>query len=105
MAWGGEKWAAYQAAFKKLTMTVDGVERQATPSPEWLITTRIDTSAVWRTVWDAVAVMRRRCRSTKSWGSFRRKPDGAVGIAEFYRVFSAVNGGREVERDLFEGLG
>src|SRR6476646_2011804 len=46
MAWGGAKWAAYQAAFKKLTIRVDGVERQATPSPEWLITTRIDTSAV-----------------------------------------------------------
>jgi hypothetical protein len=26
------------------------------------------------------------------------------GSQEFYRVFSAVNGGREVERDLFEGL-
>jgi hypothetical protein len=26
------------------------------------------------------------------------------GSQEFYRVFSAVNGGREVERNLFEGL-
>ena len=27
--WSAPEWAAYQAAFKKLTMTVDGVERQA----------------------------------------------------------------------------
>ena len=32
-------WAAYQAALKKLTSTVDGVERQATPWPDWAITT------------------------------------------------------------------
>jgi hypothetical protein len=26
------------------------------------------------------------------------------GSQEFYRVFSAVNGGRQIESDLFEGL-
>ena len=45
IAWSAPTWAAYQAALKKLTSTVDGVERQVIPSPDWGITTRIDTSA------------------------------------------------------------
>ena len=55
IAWPESTWAAYQAAFKKLTSTVDGVERQATPWPDWAITTVIDTRDVWPTVWRAVS--------------------------------------------------
>lgn len=33
MAWPSEKWAAYQAALKRLTATVGGEARQATPWP------------------------------------------------------------------------
>ena len=52
---GSKAWAAYQAAFKKLVFTVDGVERQATPWPDWALTTVVDTEA-WRpTVWRAVS--------------------------------------------------
>ena len=45
--WHGEKTngTAYQAAFRKLTSMVDGVERQAHPWPDWAVTTEIDTSA------------------------------------------------------------
>jgi LmbE family N-acetylglucosaminyl deacetylase len=105
MAWGGGKWTAYQTAFKKLTITVDGVERQATPSPEWLITTRIDTSTVWRTVWDAVCRHDTQMSIYEKLGELSMEEQMALwGSQEFYRVFSAVNGGRELERDLFEGL-
>ena len=72
IAWSAQTWAAYQAALKKLTSTVDGVERQVVPAPDWEITTRIDTSAVWPTVLARRAVPpdaderlqepRRRCR-------------------------------------------
>ncbi len=31
LAWTSRKWSAYQAALKKLTSKVDGIERQATP--------------------------------------------------------------------------
>ena len=43
IAWPESTWAAYQAAFRKLFSTVDGVERQAMPWPDWAITTVIDT--------------------------------------------------------------
>jgi len=54
MAWSGAKWAAYQAAFKRLVSNVDGVERQAAPWPDWAITTVVDTADYWPAVWQAV---------------------------------------------------
>src|SRR5437763_932599 len=54
MAWRNDKWDAYQAAFHKLTSMVDGVARQATPWPDWAVTTVIDTSAYRPVVWNAV---------------------------------------------------
>jgi LmbE family N-acetylglucosaminyl deacetylase len=103
--WAEPQWAAYQAAFKKLTMTVDGVERQATPWPDWAITTRIDTRKWWPQVWEAIS-----CHATQVSGYQGLKdlpPDlheGLWGFQTFYRVFSTVNGGSEREEDLFEGL-
>jgi LmbE family N-acetylglucosaminyl deacetylase len=105
IAWSERTWSAYQAALKKLTSKVDGIERQATPSPEWAVTTKIDTSAVWPSVWRAV-----QCHRTQM--SVYRNLEGLPadhhrslwGVQEFYRVFSLVNGGRARESDLFEGL-
>ena len=37
-------------AFRKLTSMVDGVQRQATPWPDWAVTTEIDTSVSWAMV-------------------------------------------------------
>ena len=105
MAWGSEKWAAYQAALRKLTIMVDGVERQATPWPEWALTTLIDTKEVWRTVWDAVCQHETQMSIYEKLGELSSEQQMALwGSQEFYRGFSTVNGGREVERDLFEGL-
>ncbi len=55
MAWSKDKWAAYLAAFRDLKIKVDGTERRATPWPDWAITTVIDTSSYWETVWQAVS--------------------------------------------------
>ena len=105
LAWRSGKWEAYQRAFRKLTSTVDGVERQATPWPDWAVTTEIDTSAFWPTVWKAV------CRHQTQMSIYERLQDLTAeqqialwGSQEFYRVFSSVNGGRKLETDLFEGL-
>jgi LmbE family N-acetylglucosaminyl deacetylase len=105
MAWDEKDWAAYQAAFKELTSNVDGVKRQATPWPDWAITTAIDTSAHWHTVWEAV-----QCHKTqiaifsKLHGLSEDQHKDLWGRQTFYRVFSTVNGGRKKESDLFEGL-
>ena len=55
LEWSQQKWAAYQAALKNLSSKVDGVERRVSPWPDWALTTIIDTSQVWPTVWRAVS--------------------------------------------------
>jgi LmbE family N-acetylglucosaminyl deacetylase len=105
IAWSGATWAAYQAALKKLTTTVDGVERQVVPTPEWEVTTRIDTSSVWPTVWRAVQCHRTQMSIFKNLGTLPAEHHRSLwGVNEYYRAFSLVNGGRRRESDLFEGL-
>jgi len=105
MAWSSAKWAAYQAAFKKLVSRVDGEERQAAPWPDWAITTTIDTAEHWPAVWRAV-----RCHESQMaiYGPLGELSEahhrGLWGVQEFYRVLSLVNGGRQKETDLLEGL-
>jgi LmbE family N-acetylglucosaminyl deacetylase len=105
IAWSPKKWAAYEAALRKLVFKVDGEERQAVPWPDWAITSVIDTSRVWPAVWRAV-----RCHKTQMtiYSKLEELPEehqrSLFGTQEFYRAFSGVNGGRAQESDLFEGL-
>ena len=105
IAWPASTWAAYQAVFKKLTSTVDGIERQAVPWPEWAITTEVDTRSFSSTVWKAIS-----CHDSQVAAYERLKDlppelrDALFGAQSFYRVFSTVNGGRARETDLFEGI-
>jgi LmbE family N-acetylglucosaminyl deacetylase len=105
LAWRTNKWDAYQAAFRKLTSVVDGVERQATPWPDWAVTTVIDTRDYWPTVWKAVCCHRSQISIYEQLEQLSDEQQKALwGSQEFYRVYSSVNGGRETEADLFEGL-
>jgi len=105
LAWRKNKWDAYQAAFRKLTSIVDGVERQATPWPDWAVTTEIDTTSWWPTVWKAVCCHQTQMSIYQGLEDLKEMQQGALwGSQEFYRVYSSVNGGRKLETDLFEGL-
>ena len=105
IAWSAKTWDAYEAAFKKLTSTVDGVQRQVIPAPDWGVTARIDTSAVWPAVWRAVQCHRTQMSVYKNLAALAPEHHRALwGVQEFYRAFSLVNGGRARETDLFEGL-
>jgi len=105
LAWPESTWKAYQSAFRKLVSTVDGIERQAVPWPDWAITTVIDTRSLWSTVWRAI-----RCHESQVTAYERLKelsPDdheALWGRQSFYRVFSTVTGGRARETDLLEGI-
>lgn len=105
LAWRNNKWEAYQAAFRKLTSTVDGVERQAAPWPDWAVTTEIDTSASWPVVWKAVCCHQTQMSVYEGLQDLTEEQQTALwGSQEFYRAYSSVNGGRNLETDLFEGL-
>jgi hypothetical protein len=105
--WHGEKASGTpnQAAFRKLTSIVDGVERQANPWPDWAVTTEIDTSAFWPIVWKAVCCHRTQMSIYERLEHLTEQQQRALwGSQEFYRVYSSVNCGRRKENDLFEGL-
>lgn len=105
VAWPESTWAAYQSAVGRLRSTVDGVERQATPWPEWAITTVIDTSEVWSTVWRAVSCHESQVAAYERLHDLSPEHHRALwGRQSFYRAFSIVNGGRARETDLFEGV-
>jgi LmbE family N-acetylglucosaminyl deacetylase len=105
VAWSKPKWDAYQAALKKLVVTVDGVERQASPWPQWAVTSVLNTADVWDTVWRAVGCHQTQMAIYGKLEHLSAEHHRALwGTQEFYRVFSSVNGGRAIETDLFEGL-
>jgi LmbE family N-acetylglucosaminyl deacetylase len=97
--------AAYQDAFGELVMTIDGTKRHATAWPDWAITTRIDTREYWRVVWDAIA---KHCSQLPGYRSLLDLPEEVHqelwGLQTLYRAMSMVNGGREIEDDLFAGI-
>ena len=105
LAWRNDKWETYQAAFRKLTSMVDGVARQANPWPDWAVTTEVDTSSYWPVVWKAVCCHQTQMSMYERLEQLSEAQQRALwGSQEFYRVHSAVNGGRKLENDLFEGL-
>jgi LmbE family N-acetylglucosaminyl deacetylase len=105
IAWPEAPWKAYQAAFRKLVSNVDGVERQAVPWPDWAITTVVDTRSFWPTVWRAISCHQSQVTAYEKLQHLSPEDhEGLWGRQFFYRVFSLVNGGREQETDLLEGL-
>lgn len=103
--WKHEELAAYQSVFGDLVMPVDGVDRRIVAWEDWAITTWIDTEKYWNTVWRAIS-----CHSSQlpGYSKLENLPEehhrGLWGSQGFYRAYSIVNGGREIEHDLFEGL-
>ena len=105
LAWPASTWAAYETAVQRLVSTVDGVERHATPWPDWAITTVIDTRRVWSTVWRAVSRHESQVAAYERLNGLPPEHHEALwGTQSFYRVFSTVNGGRTREVDLLEGI-
>jgi LmbE family N-acetylglucosaminyl deacetylase len=103
--WSQRKWETYQTALRGLISKVDGIERKASPWPDWVLTTVIDTSQFWPTVWKAVSCHKTQMSIYKNLGHLSDENHNAIwGTQEFYRAFSLVNGGRARESDLFEGL-
>lgn len=85
---------------------IDGQLRGEIAWKEWMVTTRIDMADHCKTALKAI-----RCHQSQlpSLGALAEMDgDAAASVLSmqgtFYRVFSLVNGGREIETDLFAGL-
>jgi LmbE family N-acetylglucosaminyl deacetylase len=95
----------YEAAFGRLVMPVDSVERRFTAWPEWAVTTRIDVSAHQEQVRRAVECHRSQLPDFRRRMPLRTRYHARSGGTQYYyRAISHVNGGRAVEDDLFAGL-
>jgi LmbE family N-acetylglucosaminyl deacetylase len=96
---------AYTAVFGDIVMHFDGVPRTVVIDEDWAITTWIDTSAFQDTVWKAVFCHTSQLPSYSALEQVPEQYQQAIWSEQhYYRAYSLVNGGRAIERDLFEGL-
>ena len=97
--------SAANEAFGGISMEVDGVTRRHVAWDDWQITTWLDNSRYMDRVQKAI-----RCHKSQlpGYGPMAEwslvELEKVFGTGHFYRAFSLVNGGRNVETDLFEGL-
>jgi LmbE family N-acetylglucosaminyl deacetylase len=100
-----EVFAANQSIFGNWRTMIDGVERSTVTWPAWSITTRIDTGEYWRPVARAIACHKTQVPVSLELEHLSQEQCAKLwGTQSYYRVFSLVNGGRQVEDDLFAGL-
>jgi LmbE family N-acetylglucosaminyl deacetylase len=97
--------ALYEKVFGQLVKSIDGRKRGTVAWPEWAITTRIDARSQWQRVWQAILCHRSQLPQDETWpGLTPYEHELLWGQPAFYRVYSLVNGGRQLEDDLFAGL-
>lgn len=95
----------YQQEVSALNFLVDDVVRQAMAWPDWAVTTCIEADAYWEMTWWAIACHASQMGDLIKMGEIiREHHTGLVGTRYFYRAYSLVNRGRDLETDLFAGL-
>lgn len=86
-------------------MVIDGEKRGIVLWPHWAASAEVDTSAYWEQVVQAFRAHRSQGVAELDYESIPGRFDkSAWGMRTYYRAFSLVNGGRDKEHDLFEGL-
>lgn len=89
-----------------INMTIDGVTRGLVIHPDWLATARLDTSAYWRQVFQAILCHQTQIPPPDFWDKFTDEVHARMwGLQPYIVAYNLVaRGGRRVETDLFEGL-
>ena len=89
-----------------LTFRVGDQLRGEVPWKEWMITTRIDMAEYCALAWRAIQCHRSQLPSLGALAEMHEDAATAVLAMQgtFYRAFSLVNGGRQIETDLFDGI-
>ena len=96
---------ASNEAFGGISMEIDGVTRSHVSWADWQITTWLDNKGYLEHVQKAMLCHKSQIpgyHPVDQWPV--EKLARIFGNGHFYRAFSLVNGGRNVETDLFEGL-
>jgi LmbE family N-acetylglucosaminyl deacetylase len=89
-----------------MTFPVDDQVRGEVAWKEWMVTTRIDMAEYCHAAWRAIQCHQSQLPTLRLLAKLHE--DAAVAVlarqGTFYRVFSLVNGGRNLETDLFKGI-
>jgi LmbE family N-acetylglucosaminyl deacetylase len=97
--------AIYERLFGQLVMPVDGVDRSFPGWPGWIMSAELDTDAYWRTALQAILCHQSQIGELGTLvAACEQDHAELLGRQYFIRALSLVNGGRAVERDLFEGV-
>jgi LmbE family N-acetylglucosaminyl deacetylase len=92
-------------AFGGISMEVDGVTRSHVAWEDWKITTRFDNNKYLDKVQKAMLCHKSQLSGYGPIADWSLAELSKIfGTGHFYRAFSLVNGGRQIETDLFEGL-
>ena len=95
----------YADFFGNIVMEIDGVPRSFIAWPDWMFTTAIDGSAYWQVALKAVNCHKSQVAIYGELNKLSRERSVALwGTRTYYRVISSVNGGRQLETDLFHGI-
>jgi hypothetical protein len=89
-----------------ITFPVDDQVRGEVAWKDWMITTRIEMTEHCHVAWRAIQCHKSQLPSLGLLAEMHEDAGVAVLAMQgtFYRAFSLVNGGREIENDLFAGL-
>jgi LmbE family N-acetylglucosaminyl deacetylase len=92
-------------AFGGISMDVDGVTRRHVGWVDWQITTWLDNNKYLDKVQKAMLCHKSQLSGYDPISKWSLSELAKIfGTGHFYRAFSLVNGGRNVETDLFDGL-
>lgn len=95
----------FEDAGGELVMVIDGVERRPVGWEGWAITTRVEVGAYSKELQKAA---RKHKTQLPSIQAVLDQPEDVQqriwNPQTLYRAFSMVNGGRQIETDLFEGI-
>ena len=95
----------YTRLFGELIMPVDGMDRSWAGWPDGMMTTELDTDAYWRTALQAILCHQSQVSEMPNLAeACERDHARLLGRQHLIRAMSLVNGGRKVERDVFEGI-
>ena len=89
-----------------MTFAVDDQLREETPWKEWMITTRVDMTDYCHIALQAIQCHQSQLATLGPLADAEDETSHQILALQgsFYRAFSSVNGGREIETDLFAGL-
>lgn len=98
-------WDEFRALVADINIEVDNTLREPVMWEDWAVTARINGCAHWRTALEAVLCHQSQIAELGDLKRFSEEQQCRLwGERTYYRAYSLVNSGREVEHDLFAGI-